>query len=789
MTKIHRLRGFAEMGEKLTFWKLLGRYSIEIPVIQRDYAQGRDNAVDIRENFLESIKSALENDTDLDLNFVYGSVKNSLFIPIDGQQRLTTLFLLHVYVLLSLGKSMDSVPYNRIAKFTYETRTTSRDFCKNLTRGMLVMRNGKNLSQVDKISDEIINNNWFSSSWKYDPTIKSMLNMLDAIHNHFRDSNLERYFELLFSDEENGCPLYFYFLNLEDNKLDDSIYIKLNARGKDLTCYENFKAKLSKYLHDEMNPLPRDYIAELDGRWSDVFWTFREPETRLYDDKIMYFFINCMVNEYAAHLTTVGQDPVRQEIKEIIDYSQLEFINRFQGFTSKWDGHRVVDSFADIFDLFDMMTVESSQKIFAEGNRYFDEAGMFRWTMEKHDPEYEKRIQNDAYLSFLLENKNSINEPDIFRKRLVNWMRVITTLSRETNYNAGDDYVRAIKKGVRTLLPYSYDIITYLGGLKMTDFSGFGFDPDCFKEECLKAKLMCRDDEWKELILEAEGNRYFNGQIGFLLEAADIISQYEEGLIDQWTDEDDDRNKAEFRKYLKIYGSIFGEFVFNDVKYVGINRTFANSFRRALLCKGDYHLDKSYNSSFLIDFGRDISWKRLLRIQSSDKTGMFKKRRKMLFDLINDGLFDVDNIAGSLNAICNRDGAGITDWRRYFVTVPEIMDSLHDYSEGKQPRERFIRFEEGGNIFLMGRIRLYGYNDEYYSYALFCSINRSRYDVDDYVQAKGWEDVPYQIRITERTTGRIFEIKYQRNDKNFAVNENGTLTIFPDMEAVLAFLG
>ncbi|XUP88632.1 hypothetical protein B6672_009185 [Campylobacter jejuni] len=31
------------------------------------------------------------------LDFIYGSVKNDVFLPLDGQQRLTTIFLLYWY--------------------------------------------------------------------------------------------------------------------------------------------------------------------------------------------------------------------------------------------------------------------------------------------------------------------------------------------------------------------------------------------------------------------------------------------------------------------------------------------------------------------------------------------------------------------------------------------------------------------------------------------------------------------------------------------------------------------
>ena len=113
-----------EINGKITFWELLDEYSIRIPVIQRDYAQGRSNVKDIRENFLDSIKIALTTNTELDLNFVYGSVSDTIFTPIDGQQRLTTLYLIHVYFLLSLGKDLDNRRYSQIKKFTYETRTT-----------------------------------------------------------------------------------------------------------------------------------------------------------------------------------------------------------------------------------------------------------------------------------------------------------------------------------------------------------------------------------------------------------------------------------------------------------------------------------------------------------------------------------------------------------------------------------------------------------------------------------------------------------------------------------------
>lgn len=71
--------------------------SIVIPKIQRDYAQGRSTleAVRVRNKFLDALYDAVEG-TPITLDFVYGNIdKNGVLTPLDGQQRLTTLFLLH----------------------------------------------------------------------------------------------------------------------------------------------------------------------------------------------------------------------------------------------------------------------------------------------------------------------------------------------------------------------------------------------------------------------------------------------------------------------------------------------------------------------------------------------------------------------------------------------------------------------------------------------------------------------------------------------------------------------
>src|SRR4051812_47639624 len=77
-----------------------GTERIEIPLIQRDFAQGRTDVqtTRIRESFLDVLHQAATGGERAGLDFIYGEVTDGTLRPLDGQQRLTTLFLLHWYV-------------------------------------------------------------------------------------------------------------------------------------------------------------------------------------------------------------------------------------------------------------------------------------------------------------------------------------------------------------------------------------------------------------------------------------------------------------------------------------------------------------------------------------------------------------------------------------------------------------------------------------------------------------------------------------------------------------------
>ena len=135
------------MNEKLSLRNFFKKYSrIEIPKIQRDYAQGRENESEVADRFLDKIFECLKENKNLELDFIYGSVDKNVVYLLDGQQRVTTLFLLHWYIAL---RELAKDEFNKIEclnKFTYSTRVSSREFCQNI------------IDNIKNIKDEISKN-------------------------------------------------------------------------------------------------------------------------------------------------------------------------------------------------------------------------------------------------------------------------------------------------------------------------------------------------------------------------------------------------------------------------------------------------------------------------------------------------------------------------------------------------------------------------------------------------------------------------------------------------------
>jgi hypothetical protein len=252
---------------------------IEIPLIQRDYAQGRQgDAVErIRASFLDVLHDAIAGGERVSLDFVYGDVENGTLRPLDGQQRLTTLFLLHWYLACRAGRMEEEQGWK---KLTYATRPSARLFCERLTAC-------ESPSSVEDPSSWIEDQPWYLHTWRHDPTIQSMLVMLDAIHQRFRSDDCVAAWQRLVSVETPAIT--FHLLPIERMGLSEDLYIKMNSRGKPLTPFENFKARFEKMLEASSPDRVDEFAVKVDGAWSDLLWAYRGGDDVVDDEFLRYF--------------------------------------------------------------------------------------------------------------------------------------------------------------------------------------------------------------------------------------------------------------------------------------------------------------------------------------------------------------------------------------------------------------------------------------------------------------------------------------------------------------------
>lgn len=293
----------------------LAKYKIEIPIIQRDYVQGADRWKSKRNAFVERLLSALSNNFPIILDFIYGTTSsdNSSFIPLDGQQRLTTLNLLG-WVLIQHELSSDGITdeyraklydWRTILGLKYGTRASSTEFCDRLFR--------TDVPFSAKLSTAIKNCIWYAERWDYDPTIVAMLQMIDAIASKLslpsNQFNVSEMTERFFTDS----PIRFEVQNISKNTGIDDLYIKINARGKQLTDFEHFKVKFisllaEKHPNSKYNGLSyKDYFEQrIENEWCNLLWNYAIAD---YDNKATVY---PRIDEYFMRLFSTVTDYIWQ---------------------------------------------------------------------------------------------------------------------------------------------------------------------------------------------------------------------------------------------------------------------------------------------------------------------------------------------------------------------------------------------------------------------------------------------------------------------------------------------
>ncbi len=142
-----------------------------------------------------------------------------------------------------------------------------------------------------------------------------MLHMLDEIHEQSSQKDFSFIAQRL--KDESDCPITFHFVDMGRNKLSDEIYVKMNARGKRLTPFENFKASLEEYLENGTDKgLLERFRSSVDGKWLRLFWNEVNKDTcgnKVLPDKVFLKLFQSSLYECVVASYQVGRGSQEKE--------------------------------------------------------------------------------------------------------------------------------------------------------------------------------------------------------------------------------------------------------------------------------------------------------------------------------------------------------------------------------------------------------------------------------------------------------------------------------------------
>lgn len=220
---------------------LLHHYTIYIPDMQRDYCWGMiksdkaentlfKNFLDtLFKNFLDTkVQNCNENKTDFTMGLFYGYIEDDRIYLCDGQQRITSLYLILLYA-YKLGRVDESLLiYNNMPRLQYAVRDSSLFFLNDLVEHI------KNIKTIGDIKKE----DWYFDEYNNDDTIQNIIEVLMTLEKEQNKINDGKFISYILKE------INFIFINMKTRENGEETYVLLNTTGEPLTAVENLKPYL-----------------------------------------------------------------------------------------------------------------------------------------------------------------------------------------------------------------------------------------------------------------------------------------------------------------------------------------------------------------------------------------------------------------------------------------------------------------------------------------------------------------------------------------------------------------
>lgn len=584
---------------------------IIVPEIQRDYIWGTRQVNELinslKDDYLKKltayaqdpIVSSLPSEAkemyvkqkySSNIGFIYAyndpEYANKYFL-IDGQQRLTTIYLLLLLIYIKCDKCDEfRQRYYRdnVLKIDYKVREASHTFLECFFDNLL------NKLEIDRVEDQY----WFFSDYKNDVTIYNLVNNYRSIDNLLSEWSID--YSDFMQHIENYIEFWYYDTSISEQG--EELYIYMNSRGETVQPSENIKATLLEVIENLPDKLAWGRKWE---EWQDFFWKNRvdnENADKGFNAFLQWIqLIEIMVNDHENKYNNINNI---RKLEEEVQY------NKYPSLTLS-----TIEKYFMSFKTICIDTLNKSNFIEAIYNKYGKIlnyeviTNIKSWCRGDDITVYKISLLSLLYYCKEFSTEEKLNGSEIEWQSIYRITRFLYNITRfdnvtKTPYNSYRNSLMIVRELVNNDLSDIADIVKSIENNK--------FSPSetvLSREQVLKFYLFRKSstfytrEQIEQSFWDAEDNKYLNGDLTFLFECIGIDPK--------------DKNTFVNWDYEK----------FNHVKNIFIELfTIDNDLRiRALLTKGDYSIYEGTNPSIGGEryfLGYNIEdWRRILTTPSS----------------------------------------------------------------------------------------------------------------------------------------------------------------------------
>ena len=248
------------------------KINFNVPAYQRGYRWNKLNVTDLLDDLLEFMQDDSSGKFYCLQPLVVKKIDKNRYNVIDGQQRLTTIFIILKY-LENLLREENGI--DEIYTLCYETRKDSKDFLQNI---------------ASKTQDESNQNmDYFCMHQAY-----------GAIKSWFENKNASELLEIFTNSKDDKYHIEFIWYEVEDNEDEVKIFARLNSGKIPLTNAELIKALFLNVRNLKTRSAPKGCSEnEIITKQIEISKEWDEIEYTLQDDEFFKFLTK---NDYPARI-------------------------------------------------------------------------------------------------------------------------------------------------------------------------------------------------------------------------------------------------------------------------------------------------------------------------------------------------------------------------------------------------------------------------------------------------------------------------------------------------------